>query len=712
MGGRLGLRRRLGCKKAVTHHLRHAILALLFVCFVLPALAQHSPQATYRTAASILALPPERISQSEPVLLRGVITRSTDYGFVLQDATAGIWIFLDHPRDYSAHDEIELTGTVYHGRFSPGVKPLSIRKIGRGALPAPRVIDMHDLDTGNLDCQFVSVTGTVRSVGLRPMASQSQRLWLKIATSTSSIYASLPEEDLSAARGLVDALVKVDAAASCTKNQNGQIIAPTLMVPGMESITVLQPARPDLFSISRIPIKRLMQYRSGTDYSHRVTVAGTVTYYKPGECLIVEDEGHALYIASIQQGSLQLGDRVEVAGYPAPTSTGPILQDAIFRYTGRGEPVQPRSVDAGQLATGTFNHSLVSVEGRFLRRVQEPYRIVLLLQTGSTLLLAQLAEPEQSNELEQLREGSIVRVAGISMLDAEGTWNVDGPTASAIRYEILLRSREDLHVIAPSSWWTTRHVTYLAAALAVLLLIFAARDIYNRIAQWKLRAVLEERERMAFEMHDTLAQSLAGIGFQLQAIRKGIPAGTPRLLEQVDVARSLVQHSHKEAHRNVDPSVLALSAETDLLSALRQCASSMVAGSEVRVETSLAGKQCPMPAKVMNELLRIGQEAIANAVRHANPTCLRLGIVFEENTIRLSVYDDGCGFTKSGDLLGFGLRGMRKRAASLSGTLTIESKPGEGTRVEIVAPLPPTPGLALRIQQGWKYFTERVLHVS
>jgi signal transduction histidine kinase len=662
----------------------------------------------YRTAAPILALSPEQAGRGDSAQLRGVVIRSTDYGFILQDGTAGIWIFLDHPPNLSPHDEIEVKGIVHQGRFSPGVTAQSIRKLGSSPLPKPETVTFKQLSTGDKDSQYVSVTGVVRSVGLRPRVSSSQKLWLKIAMADGFIDASFPEEDLAAANNLIDAVVRIDGAASCTKNQNRQIITPTLMVSGMESLTVLRPPPNNLFDTPLTPISKLMQYRSGTDYYHRVMVAGTVIYYKAGEGLILEDAGRALFVETTQASDIKLGDRVEALGFPAPESSGPILQDAILRSIATGQQLRPTPVTITDLSSGAFNYNLVSIEGRFLTRVHEPYREVLLLQNQSGLLLAELAEPENSNALQKLKEGSTIRISGISMLDVTGIWNMDAPSASAIRYKVLLRSSSDLQVVGPPSWWTTRHVIYLAAILGVLVLALVGLEVYRRIERWRLRAVLEERERLAHEMHDTLAQSFAGIGFQLQAIRRAVPSDAPGLRVQVDLARALVRYSHKEAKRSVEPLNLGSEAseEIDVLSSLEASARKMVEGTSVAVTTARSGTSRSVPPKMATSLLRIGQEAVANAVRHANPSRLDIAIAYLSDSVKLAVTDDGCGFVSSGSLIGFGLRGMRKRAAALSARLEIVSQPGEGTRVEINVPLPPRLSFHSFLEGARKYLVE------
>jgi signal transduction histidine kinase len=455
-----------------------------------------------------------------------------------------------------------------------------------------------------------------------------------------------------------------------------------------------------------------MQYRSGIDCFHRVRVSGIVTYYKLGESIVIEDGGRALFVLTAQSTDFQLGDRIEALGFPALQDSGPIMQDAVLRLVGHGQQLQPASVKIAGLTSGALSNNLVSVEGRLIRRVHEPFREVLLLQDESNLLLAELDDPDHANELEQLREGSWIGIAGVTILQVTGNWNPGRLRADAFHYKVVLRSANDVRVLRPPSWWTTLHVMYIVALLLVLLVVFFAIIVYGRIESWRLQAVIDERERIANDIHDTLAQSFAGIGFQLQAIRKAISGDNPGLQQQVDLARALVRHSHKEARRSIEPLSGELPEEIDLLSSLETSARKMLEGGSVEVAAVSTGTPRPLPPEIAAALFRIGQEAIANAVRHGDPSHLNISISFDTASVRLDVRDDGCGFVKSGSLLGFGLRGMRKRSATISANLEIISQPGKGTLVEVTAPLPPDLTLYAFVKQTWKHLKERVLHVN
>ncbi len=664
-------------------------LALILSVDCCTSFAKASQLLPYRTAAAILALTSEEAKSESPVTLRGVVTCSTDLSLYVHDKTAGIWIQWPRPKDFVPGDDVEIKGHTGPGLFSPALVAESIHKIGRAPLPRPKVVTLKRLLTGNEDAQYVRITGTIRAVELRENVSPAQRVWIKLGVDDGFIYSTLPISDWTTANQLIGSIVHVNATVSCTKTPNRQFTSVLLIMQSSRNLSVVTPPPADLFAVPGVSISKLMQYRSGTDGDHRTRVSGIVTYYRAGESLIIENGGRALLALTSQFGKIAPGDQVDVVGYPAPALAGPFLQDAVFRYIGQGPTPTPTRVTIADLASGTLNDNLVSIEGTLLQRNSEPHGMILLLQNGSTFFRAELADVKYATPLDRLRIGSRVRITGICVIDVEGSWNQGGLRASTVYYRILLRSPQDATEIQSPSWWTTLHVFYIAVVLGVLMFISFSIMLYDRMKRWRLEAVMNERERMAHEIHDTLAQSFAGIGFQLQAIRRGIPGTLADLRKQVDLACALVRHSHKEARRSLEPQHWVTLDNTDILSVLEECARRMVEGSSVSVVARCSGAfSHVIPAHTIDSLLRIGQEAIANSVRHANPHKLLIELAYGTDRVALAISDDGCGFIESGDLLGFGLRGMRRRSADISATLKISSVPGTGSRVEVICPLP------------------------
>ena len=112
--------------------------------------------------------------------------------------------------------------------------------------------------------------------------------------------------------------------------------------------------------------------------------------------------------------------------------------------------------------------------------------------------------------------------------------------------------------------------------------------------------------------------------------------------------------------------------------------------SAIEVRAVSSGTERTIPLRISDTLHRIGQEAIANAVRHAHPNMIVVSLKYEMTTLELVVEDDGCGFLVSSESAGFGIRGMGKRADSIAALFTIHSTPGKGTAVRVLVPLPPS----------------------
>lgn len=170
-------------------------------------------------------------------------------------------------------------------------------------------------------------------------------------------------------------------------------------------------------------------------------------------------------------------------------------------------------------------------------------------------------------------------------------------------------------------------------------------------------------------------------------IRKAVANGDPNLMQHVETARNLVQFSHKEARRTFNLEATDDHLNIDLLSALEGCSRGLVESVPITIEIHSSGSVRQLSRAVNAQLFHIGQEAISNAVRHADPTRIIVNLDYGNDFVRLRVLDDGSGFIMRGDLLGFGIRGMRTRASEVNGNLNIQSSPGTGTTVTAIIPM-------------------------
>ncbi|MGW3289768.1 ATP-binding protein [Streptomyces sp. NPDC001002] len=210
------------------------------------------------------------------------------------------------------------------------------------------------------------------------------------------------------------------------------------------------------------------------------------------------------------------------------------------------------------------------------------------------------------------------------------------------------------------------------------------------LLQAREAGVADERRRLAAEIHDTIAQGLTGIIAQLQVVANAPDLETART--HLDRASTLARHSLGEARRSVQ-NLAPMALENDgLPEALKNTVAEWGERTGVRAEFTVTGTAEQLHDEVSATLLRIAQEALSNAARHAHATRVGVTLTFLGYEVILDIRDDGEGFdplalparTRAG---GFGLDGMRARAERIAGTLTIETEPGHGTALSARVPL-------------------------
>jgi len=229
----------------------------------------------------------------------------------------------------------------------------------------------------------------------------------------------------------------------------------------------------------------------------------------------------------------------------------------------------------------------------------------------------------------------------------------------------------------------------LAQALANQTML--ALQLTRLSAQSRQSAVMAERNRMARDMHDTLAQGFTGVIVQLEAAADATSKGlTKEAEEHLARAGDLARESLREARRSVRALRPRALEDKDLCEALGNLIRTMTAGTTVKAEFIVQGEIKPLPPEWDQNLLRIGQEVLTNVLRHAQASRFKAQIAFAPDAIRLELRDNGHGFDPAGRSDGFGLLGMRERVEGMGGRLTIESSAGTGTAISIVLPLPET----------------------
>jgi len=421
-----------------------------------------------------------------------------------------------------------------------------------------------------------------------------------------------------------------------------------------------------------------------------VTIRGTVSLTSP--TLFVQDDTGGIALTDPIAPALNLGDEVEATGTPSesgdPIGATALLLHARVRLLWDHTPAAPLSITGGQAATGNYDARLVELQGTLTGMHDESgsKMLVLELANGAQAFRAFVPADQSAQFFRRLTPRCLLNLRGVCTLDRRYT---EGVTSFAL----LLRSTEDIDRLAGPPWWTPLRLGEIGSA--ILLLCLVGQYLYGRAKQWRWRAIVQERERLAHELHDTLAQSFAGVAFQLQGIRNGLEqadsAGIARVNQQIDLACDVVRQTHEEASLSIAMLREEWPAGKELGAALEECAASIVAGGAVRIvrkgRSDGRGVPAHIPVRVADALFHIGREAIVNSIRHADPRQIVLSIEYEAKRVVLTVEDEGNGFDPAQLTRGFGLRGMEKRARSIGAQLAVTSQTGKGTRVQVTAPL-------------------------
>jgi ligand-binding sensor domain-containing protein len=230
--------------------------------------------------------------------------------------------------------------------------------------------------------------------------------------------------------------------------------------------------------------------------------------------------------------------------------------------------------------------------------------------------------------------------------------------------------------------------------LCAIAVVTATWGIYRlrlrRLRHW-FSLVLEERTRLAREIHDTLAQGFIGLSAQLDAVAVALPQDVNQATRDLALAQRMARYGITEARRAVIDLRASVLEEQDLGSALQSGVQIWTVGAGVAADIEVAEIEAAIPEEVQRHLLRITQEAVTNVVKHAQASRISVTLKMEERKLHMRIVDNGRGFEVEDALSPtdghFGLIGMQERAERIGGVFRLTSRPGEGTKVEVTVML-------------------------
>jgi signal transduction histidine kinase len=671
-----------------------ALIGMILFALLTAANAQ-----TPATISELRAIPKPLVPDHPAVLVRGVATsvRGENYpDFIMQDATGALAVIFGKEVGPIAEGQmVEVVGRIDPSNTSMRILADRITPGEMVGLPPPVKVDAADLADGSKDCQYIELSGVIRTVhtdaSLQPvrlilgLGPQDRRLAIWVSHFDEGIQANLQP----------DTAVTVRGVCRSWRTLKYQPFGTFIVVTDPSSIRIDRSVPPGPAELPVRSLSEIFQLTIDDLKAHRERIKGVVTLAWPDSQVVVENAGGAMFLTTGGDVGLRPGDEVDIAGFPTRRDSRLVMEDAVVIQESPSvaeNSITPLVITPGRIVREAksldLDGRLLGITGTFREMMREDKRHILIIGSDDGREFQALL-PVSEPLPRALKSGAGVRLDGVCRM-----LFTDQPVRSRSvpnSFELLLPDAGAIRIIQSGPWWTTGRLRMVLAALFIILGIsilwsLALRRQVSRRSELLLQEIRSrhdaellaaERSRLASDLHDTLSQSLSGAAMQLE-VAGALSTGGSGATDHFNLAKRLLARSREDLRRAVwdlNPSVME---DRDLPSALRKIAEEINQSGvcEVTVEATDA-EIGSLPERMRTHLFRVGQEAINNALRHGQPNHIHVRMEITAGQVRLSVSDDGCGFDPSTapgpDQGHFGLSSLSERLIRMGGSLDINS---------------------------------------
>ncbi len=572
------------------------------------------PLTVLTNVVQVKRLSPKEAERHHPVRLRGTVTYfewNPDwqlYLATLQDDTGGISFSPGRNGPdvlkLKPGQQIEIEGVSAQGQFAPEVRGSakfgsSVRAKLLGAAPEPDAQSLAQEQMANPfnEDEWVEIKGVVRRVTSRA-GPKAGRIMVDFSTASGTFRAIVPTlaTPLKPPVHLVGAAVAVRGVFTGIYNEKRRIVGAHIMVSSLDHIIVEEAGADAAFQLPLLTASSLMQFRP--DMATRVHVSGVVTLFEPGSHIYLRDNTGPLRIETPETNPLRPGDRVDVVAFPAFSDGAPLLLNAFLKKVNSGSPPKPKPITIAQASGGEFDGELVQLEGVLVDQLKSPENVILIMQSGDTVFSAHFAEGSVKTNAPSLMLDSWVQISGVCLNQFRYSPE-PRPKPSQWRpvsFHVMLRSPRDVVLLREPPWWTAQRILWATGLLAAIVLgvlvwvVVLRRQVAAQTRVIQREVLMDERSRIARELHDTLEQQLALIGVQIDSSLARLSESPALASKSLELALAVVRHTHEEARRSVwDLRSVALE-QGGLADALRQVVG---AGASRPHQVAIAAAACP-----------------------------------------------------------------------------------------------------------------------
>ena len=610
------------------------------------------------------------------------------------DDTGGISIFADAtlPAEFRQWDVVRVKGEMLVADNDKTRRFVShaveILRHGESVPPIDATAD--EINTGKCDYRFVRIRGVISSCVVDEVSPDF--FWTALRTTSGKVFLCLTASEMQKLpiANMADAEAEVIGVA-CPISGLRRSLGHYLRVHESESIRIIKPPPQDPFSAA--------QTLSDANASpHRQRIVGDVIAVSRNHFYLKTEIGRTIMAVPVSGLSMpKPGERVEVAGFPEYTPYWLSLADTIVRTVGEASrPLDtPKPTTLSKLFTDpkgrrsfttVMNGYRLTVSGKVKSATEDE----LELTDGENSIFVMISSVH--GQLPQMPEiGSTVEATGLCWMEFHNKYESDIYPVF-LRFTLYPHDAADIRVLASPPWWTPFRLLMLVLVLAVLLVgsfVWSialnrkserrGRELYEERASHAIaEKKVEERTRLAVELHDSISQTLTGVSMQLE-------------VGNTDTAKTMLTACRGELRRCLWDLRSRTFEEKDLTEAIERTLEPHSVGAKISVRFNVPREN--LSDLTTHTILRIIRELVVNAIRHGKATEIKIAGECHGDVISFSVKDNGCGFDPAaapGPKEGhFGLLGIRERLKEFGGEMKIESSPSKGAKASVALKLSP-----------------------
>ena len=685
------------------------IFALLLMPLFL--LGASDDVAEITTTAELKTFAANGVTNITPFQIKGTVTAVLPSSFTVEDDTG--WVLVQNEKRIAVANGDQV---VVHGMTYPNLDMTprhlylhyaqSIKIIGHDEPRKSRDTSLSEIASGALDGRLVRIKGLVVGKTIDEIDSHFHILLVSADKRTISVFISDPNIEQAP---LVNGEIMVEGL--CTprgghwRKFQGHVIKPV-----KNGITVIRPPPADPFDVPPLDIAQYSDPEDIVGMGMR-RIDGTVLAAWNGDRFLMRTGEHQTTLAMLAPGITPptCGESVRVAGFPDTDLFNLQLDNAIWRKAEHPTPAEaeaPKNIEIKDIVRGPMeNHGPNAPLHGHLVRFRGIVRNVPSLELGQTRMYLEhdmyVVPVDLSSVPSCVKELSIgceLEITGLCVLEAE-EWRPNVPMPKVRELYIVPRSAADIKIVAHPPWWTTgRLMVALGLLAAALLAVFAwnrtlshavavrgRRLFREELAHAKAELKIEERTRLAVELHDSLSQTLTGVAFQIDAAERARQKNPERVERHLSAAQKTLSSCRRELTNCLSDLRSRTFEEQDTEKAIRLMLEPHIEGTKVSVDFKVP--RTHLSDATFHAILQMTRELVVNAIRHGKAQHVSVTGGIDSRSIFLSVQDDGTGFdpkNRPGVSEGhFGLKGVSERIDRLGGAMDITSAPGKGTKIDI-----------------------------